>query len=80
VFLRYTKKGVFMGELIEKARAQLHDVETVMERLGVGRLMVFELIATNKLRSVKVGRRRLVSESALCDFIERLDGTHGYAA
>jgi excisionase family DNA binding protein len=80
VFLRYTKKGVFMEALIEKARAQLHDVETVMERLHVGRSMVFELIATNKLRSVKVGRRRLVSESALCEFIERLDGTHGGAA
>jgi excisionase family DNA binding protein len=62
-----------MPELIEKARAQLHDVETVMERLGVGRSMVFELIATNKLRSVKVGRRRLVSESALCEFIEQLE-------
>jgi excisionase family DNA binding protein len=67
-----------MGELIEKARAQLHDVETVMERLHLGRSKTFELIATNKLRSVKVGRRRLVSESALCEFIEKLDS--GYRA
>jgi excisionase family DNA binding protein len=57
----------------------LHPVESVMERLHVGRSMVFELIASGELRSVKVGRRRLVSDSALCDFIERLDGTPGDA-
>ncbi|MCV7285357.1 excisionase family DNA-binding protein [Mycolicibacterium wolinskyi] len=44
-----------------------------MERLKVGRSMVFELIASGELRSVLVGRRRLVSEAALCDFIERID-------
>jgi excisionase family DNA binding protein len=58
----------------------LHPVESVMERLHVGRSMVFELIASGELRSVKVGRRRLVSEAALCEFIDRLDGTHGDAA
>lgn len=33
---------------------------------------VFELIASNKLRSVKVGRRRLVPEQSLRDFIASL--------
>jgi excisionase family DNA binding protein len=47
------------------APARLNNVEQVQGRLGVGRSTVFELIATNKLRSVKVGRRRLVPESAL---------------
>jgi excisionase family DNA binding protein len=63
-----------MPELPTKLSApSLHPVESVMERLNVGRSTVFELIATNKLRSVKVGRRRLVSEAALCEFIEALD-------
>jgi excisionase family DNA binding protein len=53
--------------------AQLHDVPTVMKRLRLGRSKTFELIATNKLRSVKVGRRRLVSEAALTEYIETLD-------
>ena len=53
--------------------ARLHDVEAVMKRLGLGRSKTFELIATGRLRSVKVGRRRLVSEAALVEFIESLD-------
>jgi excisionase family DNA binding protein len=44
-----------------------------MERLRVGRSTAFELIGTRQLRSIKVGRRRLVSEAALTEFIERLD-------
>jgi excisionase family DNA binding protein len=53
--------------------ARLHTVEEVMERLCVGRSTAFGLIASRQLRSVKVGRRRLVSEAALVEFIENLD-------
>ena len=53
--------------------ARLNTVEEVMERLRIGRSTAFELIGTRQLRSVKVGRRRLVSEAALIEFIERLD-------
>ncbi|MCX8555277.1 excisionase family DNA-binding protein [Mycolicibacterium mucogenicum] len=45
-----------------------------MERLSVGRSMVFELMASGQLRSTKVGRRRLVSEAAINEFIARIDG------
>ena len=55
--------------------ARLHSLESVVERLGVGRSKVFELISAGELRSVKVGRRRLVSESAIVEFVERLDAT-----
>lgn len=55
--------------------ARLHSLESVMERLGVGRSKVFELISAGEIRSVKVGRRRLVSESAIVEFVERLDAT-----
>lgn len=53
--------------------ARLNTVEEVMERLRIGRSTTFELIASRRLRSVKVGRRRLVSEAALTEFIEALD-------
>ena len=53
--------------------ARLHTVEEVMERLCIGRSTAFGLIGSRQLRSVKVGRRRLVSEAALVEFIERLD-------
>jgi excisionase family DNA binding protein len=47
-----------------------------MKRLSIGRSMAFELISCGRLRSVKVGRRRLVSEAALVEFIEELDKGH----
>jgi len=53
--------------------ARLNTVEELMERLRIGRSTAFELIGTRRLRSIKVGRRRLVSEAALVEFIERLD-------
>lgn len=56
-----------------RPHARLHTVEDVMERLCIGRTTAFELIGTRRLRSVKVGRRRLVSEAALTEFIQELD-------
>lgn len=59
--------------VVGDALARLHDVRDVMKRLNLSRSKTFELIATGRLRSVKVGRRRLVSEAALIEFIETLD-------
>jgi excisionase family DNA binding protein len=56
-----------------EALAQLHSVEDTAKRLGIGRAKTFELIADGSLRSVKVGRRRLVSEAALRRFIDGLE-------
>jgi excisionase family DNA binding protein len=53
--------------------ARLNSVETIMERLCVGRSTVYQLLGSGKLRSVKVGKRRLIPESAVVDFIENLD-------
>jgi excisionase family DNA binding protein len=51
----------------------LHNIEAVQQRLGLGRSTIFELIAAGRLRSVKVGRRRLISESAIADFVASLE-------
>ncbi len=69
-----------MGQLIGQVNARLHPVEVVMERLCLGRSTVFNLIASGQLRSVKVGRRRLVPESAIAEFIEHLEASGGGAA
>ena len=71
--MRYTKKGLVMARETAEHLARLHSIESVMERLNLGRSKTFELLATNQLRSVKVGRRRLISESAIVDFINRLE-------
>lgn len=61
------------GEFSRAPNARLNEVEDVMERLCVGRSTVFALLASKRLRSVKIGRRRLVPEQALIDFIAQLD-------
>ncbi|OBG51841.1 excisionase family DNA-binding protein [Mycobacterium sp. E735] len=62
-----------MTEALATEVARLHDIESLMERLKLGRSKVFEVLGTGELRSIKVGRRRLVSEAALREFIESLD-------
>lgn len=57
----------------DRTSPRLHTIEDVMERLCIGRTMAFDLIGSNRLRSVKVGRRRLVTEAALVEFIAQLD-------
>jgi excisionase family DNA binding protein len=58
-------------EVISPPR-RLLPIEAVMAQLGVGRSSVFELIGTNQLRSVKIGRRRLIAQSAVDDFVANL--------
>lgn len=64
-----------MEKLGEQGNARLNSIETVIERLGLGRSKVYEELSSGRLRSVKVGRRRLISEAALVDYIEHLE--HG---
>lgn len=58
---------------VDRPNSRLWPVEAVMARLGIGRSMVFQLMASGDLRSVKVGRRRLVSEAAITEFIQKID-------
>ena len=69
-----------MDQLAAHANARLNNIEAVVARLGLGRSKVYEELASGRLRSVKVGRRRLVSESALVEYIERLEAGGGDAA
>jgi excisionase family DNA binding protein len=40
--------------------------------LGVGRTKAFELVATGELRSVRLGRKRMVPASAIPEYVDRL--------
>jgi excisionase family DNA binding protein len=60
------------GTEIADSQAKLLPVEGVMAQLGVGRSTVFELIANRQLRSVKIGRRRLVPQIAVDEFVATL--------
>ncbi len=66
-----------MTEALGEAVARLHNIERAEERLGVGRSKIFQLMASGQLRSVRVGRRRLIPEQAIRDFVARLDEQAG---
>jgi excisionase family DNA binding protein len=58
----------------EKANIpQLHDVREARRRLNVGLTKFYELVNQGELRTVKIGRRRLVSEESIAEFISRLE-------
>ena len=48
---------------------RLLDVDQAAELLGVGRTFTYREIAAGRLKSLKVGRRRLVSSSAITAYI-----------
>ncbi|WP_324252534.1 helix-turn-helix domain-containing protein [Enemella evansiae] len=50
----------------------LYSVNEAMELLNLGRSVIYELIRSGQLRTVKVGRRRLVPAKALDDYVNGL--------
>lgn len=52
---------------------QLYKVSDVMQALSMSRTVVFELLRTGRLRSVKQGRTRLIPASAIREYIELLE-------
>lgn len=53
--------------------AQLHPIPYACRRIGLGRTAIYGYISTGELKSVKVGRRRLISENAIDEFIAQLE-------
>ncbi|WP_280239428.1 helix-turn-helix domain-containing protein [Nocardia abscessus] len=45
----------------------------VRKLIPIGHSKYYELIASGELRSVKIGRRRFVTEQAVSDYIAGLD-------
>jgi excisionase family DNA binding protein len=50
----------------------LNSIKDIVARTGLSRSTVYEEMDSGRLRSVKVGRRRLIPESALIDYINNL--------
>ena len=49
-------------------------VDEAGHRLNLGRTVMYELIRSGRLRSVKVGKLRLIPSSALAEFVDQLGG------
>lgn len=52
----------------------LYRVDEAGHRLNLGRTIMYELIRSGRLRSVKVGKLRLIPSSALVEFVDQLGG------
>lgn len=52
---------------------QLYKVTDVTRILSMSRSVVFELLRSGRLRSVKQGRTRLIPASAIRDYIDLLE-------
>ena len=50
---------------------ELLSVERASQRLGIGRTAAYDAIGRGELRSVKVGRRRLIPADALAELAQR---------
>ena len=47
-------------------------IEEAAERLGIGRTLMYSLVASGEVESVQIGRLRRVPIDALDDFLARL--------
>jgi len=56
---------------------RLNTIEQTSDRLGICRANLYNLLGSGQLRSVKIGRRRLVPEQAIADFITALEAVGG---
>jgi excisionase family DNA binding protein len=52
---------------------QLYKVSDVMQALSLSRTVIFELLRSGRLHSVKQGRTRLIPASALREYIALLE-------
>ena len=58
----------------QEVPAVLYRVEEAAEALRLSRSAIYELIRSGQLRSVKVGRRRLIPVDALRECVDLLGG------
>ena len=49
-----------------------HSIKQTCEETGLGKTKVYELIGSGALKSRRVGRRRIVLDDELCEFLESL--------
>jgi excisionase family DNA binding protein len=70
--------GVSMSSVLKNERARgseaprLLSIKQAVFELGIGRSALYELISAGTLKTIKIGRRRLIAREAIEDFIAAL--------
>ncbi len=55
----------------------LLSVDQAAKAVGLGKSKFYELLLSGQLKSMKIGRRRLISQLALNEFVEGLSDDRG---
>ncbi len=50
---------------------RLHDIDSAAAALSLGRSLVYSEIAAGRLKSIKIGRRRLIAAGEIAAYIAR---------
>lgn len=68
-----------LTQVISKKLPRLIAIKQAIYEIGIGRTTIYELIKDGKLKTVKIGRRRLVPSEAIEELIVSLrnGGEHG---
>lgn len=61
--------AVIEAAQVSDAPERLLDIESASAMLSIGRSRLYHEIGAGRLRSIKVGRRRLIPAGAIADFI-----------
>jgi excisionase family DNA binding protein len=61
-----------MSSVTAKSQPILVSIEDTQKILSLGRSSIYELLAEGSLRSVKLGKRKLVLQSSIEELVERL--------
>jgi excisionase family DNA binding protein len=62
-----------MNEIVQIGPPVTISVEEAAMLLGVGRTVTYRLVLGGELRSVKIGRRRLVVRTSVAEYVARLE-------
>ena len=62
-----------MPDRTQVSESQLHRVSDAMRLLNLSRTVIYELIRSGRLRSVKQGRSRRIPAAAIRDYIALLE-------
>lgn len=67
-------KQAKLTDAIPEGKPRLLRVPAARRELSIGNTMFYELINSGKIRSVKIGRARLIPADALTEFVASLSG------
>jgi excisionase family DNA binding protein len=57
---------------VQMSNPILHSIKSTAEILGIGRSSVYGLIATEKIQTVKIGRRTLITDQSVQHLVDDL--------